>query len=373
VESTVDVGGIGLCPGCLLRFVAEGRGTASGVESDTDGLKPIARNETDPPSGGAGDQTAFGNLDDEEGTSFEERVYREHGLDVLGRLGQGGMGVVYEAEEPSLERRVALKVLKDEHRDDLAMRRRFLAEAKVGGRLQHPGLVPVYAIGEVDGLPFFTMRLIGGKTLAAFLREQPDLSWLVGVFLQVSQILAYAHDQRVVHRDVKPANIMVGDFGEVYLVDWGLAQAVDGHEAGIGGQAAVTGTPAYMSPEQAEGHPSAWNPRSDVFSLGATLCEILTGVPPYRGTSHEEVLHKARDADLCNALERVEACGAGAELKALVRDCLSPDPLWRPAHAGEVVGRVREYQAGVQRRFKEAEETRVRTGVRAVESAPATG
>ncbi|WP_422925491.1 protein kinase domain-containing protein [Singulisphaera sp. PoT] len=306
-------------------------------------------------------------LDDEEGSSFEERVYLEFGLDVLRKLGQGGMGVVFEAEEPRLDRRVALKVLKDEHRDSPAMRRRFLDEARVGGRLQHPGLVPVYNIGEIDGLPFFTMRLIGGQTLAGLLRDRPELTWSVGVFLQVSQTLAYAHDRGVVHRDVKPANIMVGDFGEVHLVDWGLAQLIGGHESWPVGGAGVAGTPAYMSPEQASGSPTARDQRADVFGLGATLCEILTGLPPYRGGSREEVMSKARECNLAGALKRLKSCEAAPELKALARACLSADPADRPAHAGEVAARLLDYQAGVQKRLKEAEEARVRTAIRAVE------
>jgi eukaryotic-like serine/threonine-protein kinase len=341
---------LGPLPGCLLQFVID---------------------DSPPPSVGAEE-------------SLEETAYRLHRLDLVGALGQGGMGVVYEAEQPDLDRNVALKVLREEHAGDPDVRRRFVEEARVGGRLQHPGVVSVYSLGELGDRPFFTMRLVRGRTLAEHLRAGADPAWALGAFLQVCQAVAYAHDRRVIHRDLKPSNIMVGDFGEVQVVDWGVARRLRStpETAGAPGveppglslddsdtrAGSVVGTPAYMSPEQARGEPASHDERSDVFGLGATLCEILTGKPPYLGESREEVARKAREGELTGAIERIGACDADPELKALTRDCLARIPEARPRHAGEVAARVQAYQARVRQSRKDAREACVRAEVRAHEA-----
>lgn len=344
LESSMGVGDSGLCPGCLLEFVID----------------------HDPASSTGTDET------------LEELAYRLHRLDLIGPLGQGGMGVVYEAEQPDLDRCVALKVLRDEHRSHLGMRRRFLDEARMAGRLQHPGVVPVYALGELDDRPFFTMRLVRGKTLADHLRDGIDPARALGLFLQVCQAIAYAHDRGVVHRDLKPTNIMVGDFGEVQVVDWGVARRLEtapGPMPGLGVETdpwatragTIAGTPAYMSPEQARGQPGLQDERCDVFGLGAILCELLTGQPPYQAATRDAMLSMAREADLSSVLERLEAADADPELKALARDCLTPDHEARPRHAGVVAARVLAYQTRVRERLKEAREAQVRAEVRAAE------
>src|SRR5262245_42868860 len=153
------------------------------------------------------------------------------GYEVRGELGQGGMGVVLEGRDEEVGRGVAVKVLREEHRDSPELRRRFLEEGRITGRLQHPGVVPVYALGRLaDGRPYFTMKLVQGTTLADLLgaRAHPeqDRPRLLKVFEQVCQALAYAHAQGVIHRDLKPQNVMVGAFGEVQVMDWGLAKVL---------------------------------------------------------------------------------------------------------------------------------------------------
>lgn len=289
------------------------------------------------------------------GGSFEELAYHGHGLAILGQVGQGGMGVVYEAEQLPLGRLVALKVLREEHRDNLELRARFDEESRIGARLQHPGVVPVYQSGTLGDLPFFTMRRVLGRSFAELLREDPPLSRSMEIFRQVCQTLAYAHDQGVVHRDLKPANVMVGDFGEVILLDWGMASGVDSDPLG---RALVLGTPPYMSPEQARGGPGTPDERSDVFGLGAMLCEVLTGCPPYSAETVAEVRRKAVAADLADAFQRLDAAGVDPELRALAKACLDPDPTRRPPQAGEVARSLTEYEAGVRARLQAAEQAR---------------
>ncbi len=150
---------------------------------------------------------------------------------LLGEIGHGGMGAVLKGRDPDLGRDLAVKVLLAEHCDDPDLVRRFIEEAQIGGQLQHPGVVPVYELGQFDdGRPYFTMKLVKGRTLSALLadREAPDHDRprFLGIFEQVCQAVAYAHARGVIHRDLKPSNIMVGSFGEVQVMDWGLAKVL---------------------------------------------------------------------------------------------------------------------------------------------------
>src|SRR5258705_3189172 len=270
-----------------------------------------------------------------------ERVCR-----VEAEIARGGMGVVYRAHDPSLAREVALKLLREDLARDRAAVRRFLEEARIGGRLQHPGVVPVYALGRTaTGRPWFTMKLIEGRTFASILAERTDpaqdLRRFLTILESVCRTIAYAHDRGVVHLDLKPGNIMVGAFGEVQVVDWGLAALVRSSRSEVDAQAtdgAVYGTPAYMPPEQARGESSRIDERADVFALGAILCEVLTGAPPYdRGL--EASRREAAAARLEGAHERLRGSGA-ADLAALCRACLAADPEQRRTSAGEIASRI---------------------------------
>jgi tetratricopeptide (TPR) repeat protein len=293
----------------------------------------------------------------------------------LQEIDRGGIGVVYRGKDPQLPRDLAIKVLLPEWQDHPELVRRFTEEAKITGKLQHPGVVPVHSMGQMpDGRPYFTMKLIRGQTLAEILAERAspsqDLPRFLKIFEQVCQTLAYTHSQGIVHRDLKPGNIMVGAFGEVQVMDWGFAKLLgrpdtkepvtaDGESINTplqqntrAGQ--VMGTPAYMPPEQALGEVGQIDERCDVFSLGTILCEILTGKPPYSG-SPQEILDKAKRGDLADAWHRLEECGADPEVIALARRCLNPSPDERPQNAGVVAEAVAAYQAGVQERLRTAE------------------
>ncbi len=234
---------------------------------------------------------------------------------------RGGLGEVYLAEDAGLGRQVALKEIQAERAADPANRERFVREAEVTGRLEHPGIVPVYDLGfHADGRPFYAMRFIQGLSLAAAIQRfhrgggpanAPELRLLLGRFVAVCNAVAYAHSKNVLHRDLKPANVMLGDFGETLLVDWGLARALDqaepeltdgatltwtGSNPGLTRPGAVIGTPAYMSPEQAGGQPDL-GLASDVYGLGATLFCLLTGKPPIDVANTPEALRRAERGD----------------------------------------------------------------------------
>lgn len=238
---------------------------------------------------------------------------------ILHPFARGGLGEVSVAEDLELHREVAVKEILPSHANNGDSRTRFLLEAEITGRLEHPGIVPVYGLGVyTDGRPFYAMRLIKGETLKkALLRfhaasddakkgaAERSLRFrdLLGRFVGVCNAVAYAHSRGILHRDIKPANIMLGPFGETLLVDWGLSKPVEHVErfhladeavlrpssgSGIGATIVGTaiGTPGYMSPEQAEGRLEELGPASDVYSLGATLYALLTGKTPYQDSDN---------------------------------------------------------------------------------------
>jgi serine/threonine-protein kinase len=300
---------------------------------------------------------------------------------VLTEVAQGGMGRVFRGRDTVLDRPLALKVLRDEHRGRASMVQRFLLEARTCGQLQHPGIVPLHDLGTLpDGRPFFAMKLVEGQTLAALLAARADPAQdrprLLKVLEQVCQAVAYAHSKGVLHRDLKPANVMVGAFGEVQVMDWGLAKVLGLSDGDTGasppgpGEAdsrdtdgagprteagTALGTPAYMAPEQARGELERLDARCDVFGLGAILCELLTGRPPYGGGNGAAILSQAAHGELGEAAARLEACGADAELVGLAKRCLAAERDDRPRTAGEVAGALTDYLAGVEARLRAAE------------------
>jgi tetratricopeptide (TPR) repeat protein len=309
--------------------------------------------------------------------------------DLVQEVGQGGIGVVFRGRDQLLGRELAVKVLRADYRDKPDARHRFIAEARVGSQLQHPAIVPVYELGRFgDGRPYFTMKLVEGHTLAALLhgRADPtqDLPRWLGIFEQVCQAVAYAHSKGVIHRDLKPANVMVGAFGEVQVVDWGFAKALAGGDPGDGAGSEIRdpkseingvthsgvllGTPAYMPPEQARGEAALIDRRADVFALGAMLCEILTGRPPYAGGAADEVCRRAAAGDLGEACARLDACGADEALRDLAKRCLAAGRGARPADAGAVVREVTAHLATAQERLRRAELERVAAEARAQEA-----
>ncbi|MEZ4466819.1 MAG: protein kinase [bacterium] len=251
-------------------------------------------------------------------------------------LGRGGMGEVRRVIDERLERPVAMKILHAGHEISEEGRALFLAEARLTARLQHPGVVAVHDVGELpDGRLWFTMAEIEGRTLAAA-QAEGDLTFrrLVDVLARVATVVAYAHARHVVHLDVKPSNIMLGPFGEVYLVDWGISALVRR-------QGQVAGSPAYMSPEQARG--DATGPATDVYALGLILRELLTGESAPPGTASELVARAAQGPPPPLPEQPLDR----TELGELVAQILVEAPTARPP-AREVLVRLEAWLDGAR-------------------------
>ena len=302
----------------------------------------------------------------------------------VSEYGRGGMGRVLLVHDEHMGREVALKELllpKSEWQgpgdspaqESAAYMARFLQEARLTGKLEHPGIVPVYELGRrKDGTLYYTMKLVRGKTLAKSLKECKGLAERLGLlnnFIDICQAVAYAHSRGVIHRDIKPANVMVGTFGETIVLDWGLAKAkgvedIQGKELETtirnlrlkkvkhdpnatpfetrAGEA--VGTPNYMSPEQAEGLISIVNERSDVYSLGVVLYELLTGHVPHEGQSVDEVLWSVTTKPPKPVTEWEK--DAPPELVEVCMKCLRRDANTRYASAKDLAEDVRRFMTG---------------------------
>lgn len=203
---------------------------------------------------------------------------------LVGELGRGGMGVVYKAYDTKVDRFVALKVLRVEDRAESQSKERFFREARVMAQLAHPNIVRLYDHGVIEGECFFSMELVEGVTLKQFAGDSPSVQRVAEVMVKVGDAVHYAHRQGVIHRDLKPENIMIDRENEPIVMDFGLAKLARS-DSKISRSGMVLGTLQYMSPEQAQGHVRAIDERSDVYSLGAVLYELLTGQPPFHGAS----------------------------------------------------------------------------------------
>jgi tetratricopeptide (TPR) repeat protein len=315
------------------------------------------------------------------------------GYTLHDEVGRGGMGVVYRAYDEAIRREVAIKILHNQFAAHSATAARFVEEARITGQLQHPGIPPIYHVGTLaNGRPFLAMKLIKGRTLDQLLKAQAPFNTLA-VFEAVAQAVGYAHAHEVIHRDLKPANVMVGAFGEVQVMDWGLAKVLraargsDGRSPGDpeattaetlirsqrdtdGSQTqagAVLGTPAYMAPEQAAGEVHKIDQRADVFGLGALLCVLLTGKPPFVGADAEGVRLNAVRGRTDEALARLEGSGAEPGVVALCRRCLSFEPSDRPADGNTVAEVVAGLRVAAEERARRAEVDKARTEVFAAE------
>ena len=263
---------------------------------------------------------------------------------VLHEIGRGGVGVVSAAEQISLGRSVALKQLRSD-RDTGTARTLLIEEAKVQARLVHPVIPPVHLIGQGnDGKPVLVMQLVRGEcwsdrlvTDAKKLDSGFESTLLehLEILIRICEAIAYSHGQSVIHRDIKPGNVMLGRYGEVYLVDWGLAEEID--STGKVSTRGFTGTPAYAAPEMIE-RDGALTTRTDIYLLGSVLCEILTGYPPHRGDSIKEVF-----LNISKGTNVTFPSWVPAPLAALCRRAIDPEPSMRFETAEDLITAIREY------------------------------
>lgn len=401
----------GLCPGCLLKkgLLADQRSDMRDLESSILAAMP----SQDEPVGilkSIDETIGFvphvllrdgSPIDSKPAVKSSEIVPEQVGdggrYQLFGEIARGGMGVILKGRDVDVGRDVAIKVLLERHLDNPEMVCRFVEEAQIAGQLQHPGIVPIYELGRLpDGRLYIAMKLVRGSTLAAMLegrsKASADLPRYLPIFEQICQTMAYAHACGVVHRDLKPTNVMVGSFGEIQIMDWGLAKVLDvvsladekrnrksrldsdtvytlrtGSTTQDSQFGSVLGTPSYMAPEQAQGLLETLDERADVFGLGAILCEILTGAPPYSGASSDETYRKAAKADLSEAFARLDQCGADSELIAIAKSCLATTPKERPRDARVVSASVTTYLESVQERLRTSQLARAQAESKAIE------
>ncbi|TXR54144.1 serine/threonine protein kinase [Reinekea thalattae] len=268
-------------------------------------------------------------------------------------IAKGGKSLIKSCRDLHLGRTVCYKTLRPEFIDNPIESTRLLREARISAMLQHPNTVPTYEVGrDARGNYYFTMKLVHGYTLREVLnyRERYDLVQLMEVITQVANALAYAHSRGVIHRDIKPDNILIGPYGETLLLDWGLAKVwhkdkaqtddeslIEEVDAGPGmtGEDKLQGTVMYMSPEQIERDP-AINFKSDIYSLGAVLYETLTGVTPFQGEVVRELLQQVKTQRPIDP-RQASKTRVPAALAQLCMQCLEKDPEKRPASANDVI------------------------------------
>lgn len=324
------------------------------------------------------------------------------GFTLLEEVGRGGMGIVYRAHDLDFDREIALKFLQQRYLNNRIQTSRFLEEARITGQLQHPGIPAVHQTGKLlDGTPYLVMKLIKGYTLGEKIWKGKSASTLtlgepyvipnnyLSIFESICQAIGYAHAHGVVHRDLKPQNIMVGAFGEVQVMDWGLAKHLNkstsdimlapsvpeqrvidslGEQCtidhGLTTAGTVVGTPAYMAPEQSAGNVPI-DARADVFGLGAILCCMLTGQPPFDDKNSDNALMQSAMGLVQGAFDRMDSSGADSEIINLAKRCMSANRNERPLNGEAVAQEVAQIRADADKRAQQAELERAKTLVHA--------
>ncbi|MDE2040138.1 MAG: serine/threonine protein kinase [Elusimicrobia bacterium] len=244
------------------------------------------------------------------------------GYELIGELGSGGMGLVYEARDRALQRRVAIKKMREEFRSDPLERRRFLREARLVAALHHPNIVDIYEIAEDGGDILLVFEFVPGETLADRLRRGPlSFASAKRLFSGVCAALAHAHARRIVHRDLKPSNIMLAEDGAVKVMDFGVARQAKEALSKASLASTIVGTPPYMAPEQEQG---LVRPESDLYALGVILYECLSGELPFSGVGAGMLRNKLESRYVPLSRRASRALPSG--LDAMLARALQPDP-----------------------------------------------
>ena len=327
----------------LLWAVADTLTKAAAEETATFIAKPAADQATFVGDAVASQQSLQSESDWDVPTAATQPkvAFSIRGYKILSELGRGGMGVVYKARQLRPGRLVAIKTI---HAPKMASQEhllRFQAEAEAAGRLDHRGIVPVYEVGEDNGVHFFSMGFVEGTDLEKKARDKVlSCGEAAEICRDIADALEYAHQQGVIHRDIKPQNILIGTDGKPRITDFGLAKLAN-QDAELTGSGQIMGTAAYMPPEQATGKTNEAGPRADVYALGATLYRCVTGRPPFQAASAMEILRQVVDDEPIppRRLNRE----VDADIETLCLKCLEKDPARRFASAGELAAELARY------------------------------
>lgn len=286
-------------------------------------------------------------------------------------LGKGGSGVVLNATDTDLGREVAVKLSRAAGELDTNLEEAFFHEARITAALDHPGIVPIHEFGRTaDGRPWIAMRRVAGESLAVRLERNSGtdtafVQALLAAFEKVCETVAFAHARHIVHCDLKPANILLGACGAVYVVDWGLARRMNDAQRSMQRAGRVEGTPAWMAPEQARGEDALIGPATDVFSLGAILGEIITGIRPRDEETRRQVMLSARAGWMDALFAGLRRCTGMRDLAELALQCLQTDPAARPRDAGELARALATWRARMAEELHESRRVLEATELRA--------
>ena len=251
--------------------------------------------------------------------------------ELLEEVGRGGQGVVFRARQKSLNRTVALKVISLGQWASEAHLKRFRREAEAAASLDHPGIVPIHEVGERDGSCYFSMQFIEGGQLDEVVRREPmPIRRAAELIAKVARTVHYAHEHGILHRDIKPGNILLDKNGEPHLTDFGLARLLD-TQSSVTRTIDVLGTPSYMAPEQAAGETTKLSKATDVYGLGAVLYQLLTGQPPFAGGTTYETIRLLRDTE--PRPPRLLNPKVDRDLSTICLKCLEKDPQRRYSSA----------------------------------------
>src|SRR5438552_5690495 len=319
----------GLCTACALE-------TALGIFADpvaAGDLSAVASAKAD--GGGSAENVQTNNAHaspDSKTTTHIAKVLGEFGdYELLEEIGRGGQGVVFRARQKSLNRTVALKIIGLRQWASKAHVKRFRLEAEAAARLDHPCIVPIYEVGERDGCCYFSMKFVEGGQLDEAVRRTPmPMRQAAELMAKVARTVHYAHEHGILHRDIKPGNILLDANGEPHLTDFGLARLVES-ESSVTHTLEVMGTPSYMAPEQAMGNNAAVTKVTDVYGLGAVLYQLLTGHPPFAGGTTYETIKLVLETE--PRQPRLWNPKVDRDLSTICLKCLEKDPKRRYASA----------------------------------------